>query len=136
MNENDRVSYWFHEVLAKANGNVLAECATDPFNFHLSGGRCLALSHQDYLSYLVIWNKRFKNVQFTINQIINDEQKTVAVYKCNATYHGGWLKIPGKNQKVTMTGMLLFKMKDGLMTDCWLEDSSFDLYQQLTRYLE
>ena len=38
MNENDRVSYWFNEVLAKANGNALAECATDPFNFHLSGG--------------------------------------------------------------------------------------------------
>ncbi|MGF1871331.1 ester cyclase [Photobacterium indicum] len=136
MNKDEWIKGWFNEVWGKGNAQLLAECATNPFNFHTSGGRSFSLTHEDYLSFVNIWQQRFNNVRFTISQVITEEHKTVALYQCEATYHGGWIKIPGKNQSVKMTGMVLFQMKDGLMTDCWLEDSSFDLYQQLTRYLE
>ena len=136
MNDNEWVVRWFTEVWSRADGALLAEYATDPFHFHLPGGRVLTLSHVDYLNFISIWCQRFKNVNFTIKDVINDGTKTVALYHCSATYNGGWARIPARKQHVEMTGMVFFKREEGMITDCWLEDSSFDLYQQLTRYLD
>ncbi|MCW8329832.1 ester cyclase [Photobacterium sp. SDRW27] len=133
---NEWVVRWFTDVWSRADGRLLTEYATDPFNFHLPGGRALTLSHEQYLNFISIWCQRFKDVHFTINDVINDGDKTVALYQCSATYNGGWARIPPKKQHVTMTGMVYFIRKEGMITDCWLEDSSFDLYQQLTRYLD
>lgn len=133
---NEWVVRWFRDVWSHADGGLLAEYACDPFDFHLPGGRTLTLSHQEYLNFITIWCQRFKDVNFTIKDVVNDGEKTVALYHCTATYNGGWARIPARKQHVTMTGMVFFKRTDGKITDCWLEDSSFDLYQQLTRYLE
>ncbi|WP_299021853.1 ester cyclase [uncultured Photobacterium sp.] len=135
-NKNDWVVHWFTDVWGRADGRLLAEYAADPFNFHLAGGRTLTLSHNEYLNFISIWCQRFKNVKFTVKDIVNDGDKTVALYHCSATYNGGWARIPAKKQHVGMTGMVMFKQEGGLISDCWLEDSSFDLYQQLTRYLD
>ncbi|ELI6447197.1 nuclear transport factor 2 family protein [Photobacterium damselae] len=136
MNKELWIKQWFFEVLAKVNSSQLQEMATDPFIFHMAGGRKYQVTHQEYLSFLAMWHQRFKNVQFQLTHILSDDNKLMASYQCHATYHGGWLRIPGKNQAVHMTGMMLFKLEDGMMTECWMEDSNFDLYQQLTHYLD
>jgi len=134
--KNEWVVRWFTDVWSRADGGLLAEYAIDPFNFHLPGGRTLTLSHEEYLNFISIWCQRFKDVKFTVKDVVNDGDKTVALYQCRATYNGGWARIPAKKQHVSMTGMVFFLQKKGMITDCWLEDSSFDLYQQLTRYLD
>ncbi|KXI22042.1 nuclear transport factor 2 family protein [Photobacterium sanguinicancri] len=136
MSKQAWLECWFNSILAAGSGLRLAECAADPFIFHLPGGRELTLSHEQYSEYLKFWNQRFRDMSFTFEQVIEADNKLVVAYQSSALYCGGWLKIPAKNQAVTMTGIMIFKMEEGLMTECWLEDSSFDLYQQLTRYLE
>ncbi|MGR5153747.1 nuclear transport factor 2 family protein [Photobacterium swingsii] len=136
MSKQAWLECWFNRILAEGNGERLAECAVDPFIFHLPGGRELSLSHEQYGEYLQFWNQRFRDMSFSLEQVIEADNKLVAVYQCSALYCGGWLKVPAKNQIVTMTGIMVFRMEGDLMAECWLEDSSFDLYQQLTRYLE
>ncbi|OAN18088.1 hypothetical protein A3K86_04020 [Photobacterium jeanii] len=134
MDKQQWLEKWFNGVLARGDHTVLAECAADPFVFHLPGGRVLTISHEEYVEYLEYWHQRFKGMTFMLKQTLEVDNKLVAVYQSSATYCGGWLKIPARSNKaVTMTGMMLFILEDGVMTECWLEDSSFDLYQQLTR---
>ncbi|PSW21525.1 hypothetical protein C9I98_06280 [Photobacterium sanctipauli] len=137
MDENNRwILHWFHEIWAKADATYLQQLACEPFNFHLPGGKTYRLKHDEYLNFISIWCKRFKDVDFTVLDVIEQANKTVVRYRCDAVYSGGWARIPTKRQKVMMTGMVFFLKQDGLITDCWLEDSSFDVYQQLTQYLD
>ncbi|MGF1723970.1 ester cyclase [Photobacterium nomapromontoriensis] len=127
---------WFNEVWVKADARQLKILAADPFQFHLPGGKTYTLSHSEYRNFLSIWSQRFRSVEFEVGEIIQSGEKTVVLYRCHATYCGGWARIPNKQQKVLITGMLYFKRQNGVITDCWMEDSSFDLYQQLTHYLD
>lgn len=137
MDEDKKwILHWFHDVWANADGEWLQQLAAEPFHFHLPGGKSYTLSHSEYLNFVAIWCQRFRDVDFVIRDVIQEGDKTVVLYSCNATYSGGWVRIPAKKQQVVMTGMVYFKKRGGLITDCWLEDSSFDLYQQLTRYLD
>ncbi|MEJ2762899.1 ester cyclase [Photobacterium sp. MCCC 1A19761] len=133
---NEWVIRWFSDIWQRADGRLLSEYAADPFSFHLPGGRVRTVSHQEYLGYLDIWGQRFRDVKFTVQDIVNEGDRTVALYHCSAIYNGGWAKIPARKQQVEMTGMVYFLRQNHLITTCRMEDSSFDLYQQLTRYLE
>ncbi|GAL03396.1 hypothetical protein JCM19237_6290 [Photobacterium aphoticum] len=85
---------------------------------------------------LSIWNQRFRDAEFQLKDIIQQGEKTVVLYQCSAYYTGGWARVPKKKQRVHMTGMLYLKQEAGMISECWLEDSSFDVYQQLTQYLD
>ncbi|MGF1681719.1 ester cyclase [Photobacterium minamisatsumaniensis] len=136
VDEKAWILHWFDDIWAKANSEYLTQLAAEPFNFHLPGGKSYNLTHTDYLNFISIWCQRFRNVDFTVLDTIQDGEKTVVRYQCDAVYSGGWARIPTKRQKVLITGIVIFQKKNGLITDCWLEDSSFDLYQQLTQYLD
>lgn len=137
MNNQQWIYDWFNKVWAQADLSVLTQLAAEPLNFHLPGGKIYPLSHTDYLNFVSIWCQRFRDVAFRIVDVVQESHKTVVIYECEATYSGGWARIPAKKQKVHMTGMLYFvQQEDGKICDCRLEDSSFDLYQQLTRYLD
>ncbi|PSU34823.1 nuclear transport factor 2 family protein [Photobacterium lutimaris] len=130
------VLQWFNDVWSNANSTRLQALATDPFHFHVPGGKSYLLSHTEYLNFITVWGQRFRDVTFRIIDTVSDDNKTVVVYQCHALYCGGWAKIPAKKQKVMMTGMAYFKHQGDKIVDCRLEDSSFDVYQQLTRRLE
>ncbi|GHA42833.1 ester cyclase [Photobacterium aphoticum] len=130
------VERWFNAVWAKSNEAQLRALAAEPLQFHLPGGKSYSLSHDDYLSMLSIWNQRFRDAEFQLKDIIQQGEKTVVLYQCSAYYTGGWARVPKKKQRVHMTGMLYLKQEAGMISECWLEDSSFDVYQQLTQYLD
>lgn len=133
---NEWVIRWFTDILQRGDGRLLSEYAADPFSFHLPGGRIQTVSHEAYLGYLEIWRQRFRDVNFMVRDIVNEGERTVAIYHCRALYNGGWAKIPARKQQVVMTGMVYFLRQGNLITECRMEDSSFDLYQQLTRYID
>ncbi|KDM91344.1 ester cyclase [Photobacterium galatheae] len=136
MTTREWVDAWFQEIWANADSDSLTRFVSDPFTFHLSGGRKHQVTHESYLSYLQLWRQKFKSVVFSISDIVCQPPLTVVRYRCQAQYQGGWLNIPGKKQVIQMTGMIQFRQEAGFITECWLEDSSFDLYQQLTGYLK
>ncbi|KKC99225.1 MULTISPECIES: ester cyclase [Photobacterium] len=132
MASEDWIDAWFLDIWANANRARLAEYVSDPFVFHLPGGRRHPLSHESYLSYLLLWRQKFKSVVFSISDVISEPPLTVVRYRCQAQYHGGWFNLPGKKQTIQMTGMIQFRRENGLIAECWLEDSSFELYKQLS----
>ncbi|MDO6707969.1 ester cyclase [Photobacterium sp. 1_MG-2023] len=130
------IDAWFLEIWTNASSASLSANVADPFTFHLPGGRRQQISHDSYLTYLQLWRQKFKSLTFSIADVISQPPLTVVRYRCQAQYQGGWLSIPGKKQVIQMTGMIQFRHEEGQISECWLEDSSFDLYQQLTGYLK
>ena len=39
------------------------------------------------------------------------------------TYKGGWFNIPSNNQRIKETGIMIFKFKEGKITELWFENS-------------
>lgn len=136
MTHNELITTWFEQIWNKSDETVLHQILCDPFQFHLPGNNTLTLSLEDYQKELLAWHKRFQGADFKIQQTLSEGYQCVARYTCEATYHGGWINVPGNGQSVSMTGMLWFQVKDEKISDLWLEDSDFDLYQQLTGKLE
>ena len=132
MEKKTWLTGWFSELLLEGDQTWLTEHAQEPFIFHLPGSQTCSLRHHEYMQYLSVWHQRFKNVQFSIKRVIEQKSTVTIIYHCRATYHGGWLKITGKNQPVFMSGIMIFDLnEEGKICECWLEDSTFQLYYQL-----
>lgn len=132
MEKKQWVQAWFQKVLVERDAQWLAQYAHDPFIFHFAGNQTYSLSHAEYLQSISIWHQRFRQWRFAVKKVLVEDNSVVAVYQSRAIYQGGWMKIPARQQAVAMSGIMVFDWKEGKISECWLEDSTFQLYQQLT----
>ena len=47
------------------------------------------------------------------------------------TYKGGWFTIPANNQRVMETGIMIFKFKEGKITELWFENNDAAILYEL-----
>lgn len=129
--------FWFQDLWNDGNDEQISNFVHDPFIMNLGGNKKLTMSFKDNADFIPVFQSRFDPFNFTIEDSMEQGSKLCVRYLCHANYQGNWLNIAGDNQKVVMTGIMWFEFSDqGKMRECWLEDSDFDLYQQLTGSLE
>ncbi len=130
------VEFWFDQLWNNNDDTNIEKWVSNPFNLILGGEKVIETSHRANAEFLPVFAKRFDPFHFEVCDQIVSGNKLAVRYRCEAKYRGHWLEIQGNGEPVIMTGILWFEFKDGKMCQCWLEDSDFDLYQQLTGYLE
>ena len=68
---------------------------------------------------------------WAVHDVISEGDRAVARFSGWATYRGGLLDIPSENQRVVETGILILRVKDGLVRELWSEMSDLQLMMQL-----
>lgn len=71
------------------------------------------------------------DAHFTMEDMVADEQKVATRFTVRGTHQGPFLGIPATGKSLTLTGMSLLGMRDGLITDNWNELDMLGALQQL-----
>jgi predicted ester cyclase len=64
-------------------------------------------------------------------RLLSEGDKAVARCSGLATYKGGLLDIPSKDQRVFETSILIIRVEDGLVREIWSEMSDLQIVMQL-----
>ncbi len=73
----------------------------------------------------------FADRAWTVHDVLSEGEKVVARYSGWATYRGGLLDIPSTDQRVLETGILILRIRDGLVREIWSEMSDLQVVMQL-----
>ncbi|MGD1118289.1 MAG: ester cyclase [Dehalococcoidales bacterium] len=109
------------EVLNEGNLAVLDECLRPDFVYHGPGGADVK-GIADYKKFLAWLRAAYPDIQVTIEDILAEADLVATRTFCTFTSAG---------KKVTMSGAILDRFKDGKILETWEHYDRLDLMQQL-----
>lgn len=69
--------------------------------------------------------------EWTVHDVIVAGDRVVARYSGRVTYRGGLLGIPSRGQRVTESGIIIFRVEGGRIQEIWPEMSDLQVVIQL-----
>jgi steroid delta-isomerase-like uncharacterized protein len=73
----------------------------------------------------------FHGLHVTIDDIMADGEKVTARFTARGTHNGEFMGLPPTGKAITMTGIEIFRIKDGKIAELWGEVNLMGLMQQL-----
>jgi len=73
----------------------------------------------------------FEHLNVTIEDMIAENDKVVSRFTARGVHKGDFMGLPATGKPITMTGIEIFRIKDGKITEIWAEANLFGLMQQL-----
>ncbi len=73
----------------------------------------------------------FQGLNVTIDDIMADGDKITARFTARGMHKGEFMGLPPTGKAITMTGIEIFRVKDGKITELWGEANLMGLMQQL-----
>jgi steroid delta-isomerase-like uncharacterized protein len=73
----------------------------------------------------------FHGLQVTIDDIMADGDMVTARFTARGVHKGEFMGLPPTGKAITMTGIEIFRMKDGKIAELWGEANLMGLMQQL-----
>jgi steroid delta-isomerase-like uncharacterized protein len=73
----------------------------------------------------------FHGLHVTIDDIMADGDKVTARFTARGLHNGEFMGVPPTGKAITMTGIEIFRIKDGKIAELWGEANLMGLMQQL-----
>jgi predicted ester cyclase len=106
------------------------------FVAHGLGGMEDSHGREAFREWLRWYLSAFADREWTVHEVISEGNRVVARYSGWVTYKGGLLDIPSRDQRVLETGILILRVRDGLVQELWSEMSDLQLVMQLGAFPE
>ncbi|OEH92339.1 ester cyclase [Bacillus solimangrovi] len=130
MSKRALVNRWFNEVFTKGDVNSLKEITAPDFVSHVPDHDFKG--HDAFIKEFMEWYRKvFIDDEWTIDDYLEIDNKSVVRYTGYMTYKGGWFDIPSTDQRVKETGMMIIRFENGLIKEMWCEMSDLNLMHQL-----
>ena len=73
----------------------------------------------------------FHGLHVTVDDILADEDTVTARFTARGVHKGEFMGLPPTGKAITMTGIEIFRVQDGKITELWGEANLMGLMQQL-----
>jgi steroid delta-isomerase-like uncharacterized protein len=73
----------------------------------------------------------FPDLRITLEDEIFAEDRLAVRYRGDATHLGAWRGIPASGRRISYTGILIVKFKDGQIAEYWAQPDLLGLLQQM-----
>ena len=80
---------------------------------------------------IVTCRAAFHGLNVTIEDIMADEDKVTARFTARGIHKGEFMGLPPTGKAITMTGIEIFRIKEGKIAELWGEANLMGLLQQL-----
>lgn len=118
------------EVINKGNMGVLDECLAVDFVYHGPGG-VEVKGISGYKEFTAGLHNAYPDIHVTIEDILAEGNLVATRTFCTFTFTGRARLDNPYGQRVSMTGSILDRFKDGKISETWEQYDRLDLYQQL-----
>ena len=94
-------------------------------------GRGLKTGRDGIHMYYRMMESAFSNIAVSIDDIFGENDKVVHRWTLTAIHSGPFMGMPASGKAITLTGITILKLEDGLITENWYEQDMTGLIQQI-----
>ena len=120
----------WEEVWHQGQLSRIDDLFTTDFVRHDPGGRELQGTEQNR-QFIGSLRAAFPDVHYTVEDQIAEGDKVVVRYRFRGTHLGAFQGIPPTGKQVTYTGILIYRIGDGKITEQWTEFDLLGFLRQL-----
>ena len=120
----------WEEVWHQGQLSRIDDLFTTDFVRHDPGGRELQGTEQNR-QFIGSLRAAFPDVHYTVEDQIAEGDKVVVRYRFRGTHLGAFQGMPPTGKQVTYTGILIYRIVDGKITEQWTEFDLLGLLRQL-----
>ena len=126
------VHRWFEQVWNEGDPNAIDQLMTADAVMHGLGeaGRDMPGS-APFKEFAARFRGAFPDVRITVDATVEEGDMIAARWTATMTHSGGDLGIPATGRRVTVTGMSMARVRDGLMVEGWNNWDTMALMQQI-----
>ncbi len=119
----------FEEILNKGNLALVDELFSSNYVLHTPTGPIHGV--EGYKQFVNMYLSAFPDLQFTIEDLIADQDKVVARWTGTGTHQGSLIGIPPTGKRATVTGISINRFENGKFFEGWLDFDALGMLQQL-----
>ncbi|HEY4382864.1 MAG TPA: nuclear transport factor 2 family protein [Ktedonobacteraceae bacterium] len=108
---------WMDDVFVRGDMEALDELLASEFISTDLSGRVGAQGVEAFKKWLRWYRSSFTDAEWTIHELLEEGENVVLRYAGRTTSQGGLLDIPSKKQRVTEMGILIFRIREGKITE-------------------
>ena len=110
---------------------MVDEIVAEDFVAHGPGDHPGSHGAEAFKDWLRWYRATFTDPEWTVHDVIVAGDRIVARYSGKTTYRGGLLDIPSADQRVTESGILIYRVEGAKVKEIWPEMSDLQVVQQL-----
>lgn len=123
------VRRFFEEGPSKGNLTAVDEILSPSFTLHTPLPSAPGI--QGMKEIITICRSAFEHLGVTVEDMIADGDKVAARFTARGIHKGSFMNLPPTGNPVTMTGIEIFRIKDGKIVELWGEANLLGLMVQL-----
>jgi steroid delta-isomerase-like uncharacterized protein len=125
------IERYFHDVFGRGDFSALDELLAPDFVTYDPSGHIGGHGTEAFKTWLQWYLARFTDAQWTLHDMIAEEEKVVVRYSGTPVYLGDFFDIPSTRQRVKEMGILIFRIKDEKIQELWSALSDLELVLEL-----
>ena len=125
------VESWFDDLFTLGDLSAVDDLVAQDVTLHGQGDAGGFQSSEHFKDWLRWYSTSFTDREWTIHDTIEEGDKVVARYSGWVTYRGGLLDIPSNDQRILETGILIFRISEGMVQELWSEMSDLQVVMRL-----
>ncbi len=123
------VRQFFEEGPSKGNLSIADELLSPDFAIHVPLPASPGI--EGINEVITTCRAAFEHLNVTIEDIIAEGNNVVARFTARGIHKGNFMGLPATGKPITMTGIEIFRIKDGKIIELWGEVNLLGLMQQL-----
>jgi len=120
----------FDDLFTRGDLDAVDDLVAPDLVTHGQGGSEATRGREAFREWLRWYTSAFTEREWVVHDVFSEGAKVVARNSGWATYGGGLLGIPSEGQRVLETGILILRVRDGLVREVWSEMSDLQLVMQ------
>jgi steroid delta-isomerase-like uncharacterized protein len=124
------VRRWIEDGWNRGNLAVVDQLYTVTFVQHESSPAQVT-SREALKQYVAAYLTAFPDLQFTIEDLIAEEDRVVWRFNSTGTHQGPLMGIPATGRRGQVPGMVIFRLENSRIAEAWLQLDALGLMQQL-----
>jgi len=122
------VRRYFDQVLSEHHDDLAEEFLAENIELHGSG---LAPGLEVVKQWLTMFAAAFPDGQYTIEDVVAEENRVVARTTFNGTHQAEMQGIPATGKAVSVPSITIFRLENGKIAEGWLVNDNLGMMQQL-----
>lgn len=98
---------------------VIDETVADAIACHGFPGFAIA-NRESYKAFFRVFRSSFTDMDWRVHALVADETHVAARWEIEATFAGDFAGVKADGRRVSFDGMVLYRMRDGLIAETWL----------------
>lgn len=111
--------------------DVIYETVSERIQTHGFPGGQNPASIEQYRAFFLAWQAAFPKMDFRIHSLLAEGDEVAVRFSIRTRHEGEFAGIAATGAEVLFSGMVLYRLEDGLIVETFLQPDTLSLMQQL-----